>query len=424
MSTSINAVRGMNDYLPTDTPLWDKVEKILKNVLLAYGYKEIRLPLLEHTKLFYNSIGKITDIVEKEMYNFNDRKGNSLTLRPEGTTGCVRAGIEHGLLYNQEQRLWYIGPMFRYERPQKWRYRQFHQLGGEVFGQSKPNIDVEIILLTARLWRLLGINECLSLELNSIGSVNERIHYKTALVSFLKKHSNILDEDCRRRLHTNPMRILDSKNPNIQNLLNDAPMMIDYLGDASYNHFKNLCHLLDMVNIKYTINKRLVRGLDYYNKTVFEWVNNSLLSRNSICGGGRYDNLVSYLGGHPTPAVGFAIGLERLILLIKEINPNFMMFSYIDIYLIVLGNNVESIALILAEQLRTEFPYLKLLTNLDGINIKKQLHYAYKYNARIVLVLDETIVQNKQIIVKDLMTKKQETCSMHEVVAKITTILK
>jgi histidyl-tRNA synthetase len=272
VAKNIQAIRGMNDYLPEETALWQRIEGILKQVLSGYGYSEIRLPIVEQTPLFKRAIGEVTDVVEKEMYTFDDRNGESLTLRPEGTAGCVRAGIEHGLLYNQEQRLWYVGPMFRYERPQKGRYRQFHQLGAEVFGLQGPDIDAELILLSARWWKALGIAEHVKLELNSIGSLEARANYRDALVAFLEQHQDKLDEDCKRRMYSNPLRVLDSKNPEVQALLNDAPRLSEYLDEESKAHFEGLCELLAQAGIPYTINERLVRGLDYYNRTVFEWV--------------------------------------------------------------------------------------------------------------------------------------------------------
>ena len=297
MAKNIQAIRGMNDYLPGETALWQRIEGSLKQVLGSYGYSEIRLPIVEQTPLFKRAIGEVTDVVEKEMYTFEDRNGDSLTLRPEGTAGCVRAGIEHGLLYNQEQRLWYVGPMFRHERPQKGRYRQFHQIGAEVFGLQGPDIDAELIMLTARWWRELGISEHVSLELNSIGSLEARANYRDALVAYLEQFTDKLDEDSKRRMYTNPLRVLDSKNPDVQALLNDAPALGDYLDEESKAHFAGLCALLDDAGIRYTVNQRLVRGLDYYNRTVFEWVTTSLGSQGTVCAGGRYDGLVEQLGG-------------------------------------------------------------------------------------------------------------------------------
>ncbi|MGL9734666.1 MAG: histidine--tRNA ligase, partial [Symbiopectobacterium sp.] len=289
MAKNIQAIRGMNDYLPAETALWQRIEDSLKKVLHSYGYSEIRLPIAEQTPLFKRAIGEVTDVVEKEMYTFNDRNGDSLSLRPEGTAGCVRAGIEHGILYNQEQRLWYMGPMFRHERPQKGRYRQFHQLGCEVFGLQGPDIDAELILLSARWWSELGISEHVALELNSIGSLKARARYRDALIAFLEQHKDQLDEDCLRRMYTNPLRVLDSKNAQVQALLNDAPVLTNYLDDESRLHFEQLCELLTQAGITSKVNPRLVRGLDYYNRTVFEWVTTSLGSQGTVCAGGRYD---------------------------------------------------------------------------------------------------------------------------------------
>lgn len=424
MAKNIQATRGMNDCLPKDTALWQRLEEKLKNVLNSYGYSEIRLPIVEQTRLFRRAIGEVTDIVEKEIYSFEDRNGDNLTLRPEGTAGCVRAGIEHGLLYNQEQRLWYIGPMFRHERPQKGRYRQFYQLGAEVFGQNGPDIDAELIILTARWWRILGISEHLSLELNSIGSLDTYVHYRKALVTFLTQHIDRLDEDCRRRLHTNPMRVLDTKNASIQELLDDAPSLTDYLDDDSLAHFSGLCNLLDLVDIQYIINPRLVRGLDYYNRTVFEWVTSSLGSpQSTICAGGRYDGLVKQLGGHTTPAVGFAIGLERLIMLVQSVNRKFIAVSHIDVYLINTGNNVQGMAILLAERIRDILPSLQLMTNYGGGSLKKQFARANKHGAHIALILGEKEVAAEQVILKNLATGYQETLLQSDVAARLKLIL-
>ncbi|CAJ0995887.1 Histidine--tRNA ligase [Sodalis praecaptivus] len=423
MAKNIQAIRGMNDYLPEETAFWQRVEVTLKSVLASYGYNEIRLPIVEQTPLFQRAIGEVTDVVEKEMYSFADRNGDSLTLRPEGTAGCVRAGIEHGLLYNQEQRLWYVGPMFRYERPQKGRYRQFHQMGAEVFGQQGPDVDAELILLTARWWRALGISEHVALELNSIGSLEARARYREALVAFLGRHEDRLDEDCRRRMHTNPMRVLDSKNPDIQALLNDAPVMIDYIDDDSRSHFSGLCELLDLAGIPYTVNPRLVRGLDYYNRTVFEWVTTRLGSQGTVCGGGRYDGLVEQLGGRPTPAVGFAMGLERLVLLVQAVNPKFAAAPRVDAYLVAAGDGVQREALRLAEQLRDALPSLRLMTNYGGGSFKKQFGRADKHGARVALVLGESEAAAQQVVVKDLATGNQETLAQSDVAARLASIL-
>lgn len=423
MAKNIQAIRGMNDYLPADTAVWQRIENSLKQVLGGYGFSEIRLPIVEHTPLFKRAIGEVTDVVEKEMYTFDDRNGESLTLRPEGTAGCVRAGIEHGLLYNQEQRLWYMGPMFRYERPQKGRYRQFYQLGAEVFGLQGPDIDAELIMMTARWWKVLGIAEHVELELNSIGSLDARANYREALVSFLEQHKSVLDEDCLRRMYTNPLRVLDSKNPDVQKLLNDAPQLHDYLDAESREHFQGVCQLLDDAGIAYRINQRLVRGLDYYNRTVFEWVTSSLGAQGTVCAGGRYDGLVEQLGGRATPAVGFAMGLERLVLLVQSVVPDFEPVSKVDVYVISSGQGVQSAAMQLAESLRDQAPRLKIMTNFGGGNFKKQFARADKSGAKIALVLGEDEVSNRQVVIKNLTNGEQKLVSHEDVLAELQAAL-
>ncbi|MCG8156730.1 histidine--tRNA ligase [Brenneria goodwinii] len=423
MAKNIQAIRGMNDYLPADTALWQRIENSLKQVLSSYGYSEIRTPIVEQTSLFKRAIGEVTDVVEKEMYTFEDRNGDSLTLRPENTASCVRAGIEHGILYNQEQRLWYCGPMFRHERPQKGRYRQFHQMGCEVFGLQGPDIDAELILLTARWWRVLGISQHVNLELNSIGSLEARAIYREALIAFLEQHKDQLDEDCRRRMYTNPLRVLDSKNAQVQTLLNDAPVLTDYLDDESRIHFESLCELLTQAGIPYTVNPRLVRGLDYYNRTVFEWVTNSLGAQGTVCAGGRYDGMVEQLGGHATPSVGFAMGLERLVLLVQSINPEFKALPVVDVYLISSGDGTQITAMKLAETLRDALPQLKLMTNYGGGNFKKQFARADKWGARIALVLGENEVAAGQVVIKNLSNGEQDTLAQADVAARLATLL-
>jgi len=428
VSKKIQSVRGMNDYLPEDTAVWQRVEKIIKGVVESYGYREIRTPVLEQTPLFKRAIGEVTDVVEKEMYTFSDRERDGeevtlLTMRPEGTAGCVRAGIEHGILHNQEQRLWYIGPMFRHERPQKGRYRQFHQMGLEVFGLQGPDIDAELILLTARWWRELGIAEHVKLELNSIGSLDARARYRDALVAFLEQHKDKLDEDCKRRMYSNPLRVLDSKNQQVQALLNDAPELADYLDDESREHFAGLCKLLEAAGISYTINQRLVRGLDYYNRTVFEWVTTSLGAQGTVCAGGRYDGLVEQLGGRATPAVGFAMGLERLVLLVQAVNPEFTADPVVDIYLVASGQDTQSAALNLAERVRDGVPGVKLMTNHGGGNFKKQFARADKWGARVALVLGESEVADHTVVVKDLHSGEQTTVAQDSVAAHLRTLL-
>ncbi|OCF97377.1 histidine--tRNA ligase [Gilliamella sp. wkB195] len=420
----IQSIRGMNDLLPSDSATWQQIEKIVKGVLNSYGYNEIRTPIVEDTGLFKRAVGEVTDIVEKEMYTFNDRNDESLTLRPEITAGCVRAGIEHGLFYNQEQRLWYLGPAFRYEKPQKGRYRQFHQFGVEVFGLEGPNIDAELILLTARFWKALGIEKHTTLELNSIGSVEARSNYRNALVIFLEQHKDKLDEDCLRRMYTNPLRVLDSKNPVVQELLNQAPKLFDYLDEESKNHFDGLCHLLDNAGIKYNINQRLVRGLDYYNRTVFEWVTTSLGAQGTVCGGGRYDGLVSQLGGQPTPAVGFAMGVERLVLLVQAVNPSLNRDNSIDIYMISSGDEQTiSAAQRTAETLRDGLPDRRIVTNYGSSNFKKQFAKADKLGAKIAVIIGENEIANQTVTIKNLQTGEQVEVAQKDIVQTCLAIL-
>ena len=420
----IQSIRGMNDLLPNDSATWQQIEKIVKGVLNSYGYNEIRTPIVEDTALFKRAVGEVTDIVEKEMYTFNDRNDESITLRPEITAGCVRAGIEHGLFYNQEQRLWYLGPAFRYEKPQKGRYRQFHQFGVEVFGLEGPNIDAELILLTARFWKALGIEEHTTLELNSIGSVEARANYRNALVSFLEQHKDKLDEDCLRRMYTNPLRVLDSKNPVIQELLNQAPKLFDYLDEESKLHFDGLCQLLDSAGIKYNINQRLVRGLDYYNRTVFEWVTSSLGAQGTVCGGGRYDGLVSQLGGQPTPAVGFAMGVERLVLLVQAVNPSLNRDSSIDIYMISSGDEKTiAAAQKMAEVLRDGLADKRIVTNYGSSNFKKQFAKADKLGAKIAVIIGENEITNQSVTIKNLQTGEQVEVAEKEIVQTCLAIL-
>ncbi len=404
----------MNDCLPIQSPLWQKVEGVVKNVISAYGYSEVRMPIVEMTHLFSRAIGEVTDVVEKEMYTFEDRNGDSLTLRPEGTAGCVRSGIENGLLYNQEQRLWYMGPMFRHERPQKGRYRQFHQCGVEVFGLDGPDVDAELIMMTARLWRELGIAQHVRLELNSIGSLEARANYRTALIDYLEQYQNVLDEDCKRRMYTNPLRVLDSKNPDVQAILGDAPQLSDYLDAESKQHFAGLCELLDAAGIEYTVNQRLVRGLDYYNRTVFEWITESLGSQGTVCGGGRYDGLVEQLGGKPTPAVGFAMGLERLVLMMETLGNTDVRRS-VDVYMVTAGEGTMMAGMKLAEQLREQVPGLRVMTHFGGGNFKKQFKRADKVGAAIALVLGEDEVAAQTVVVKDLAGGEQNTVAQAEV---------
>ena len=399
----IKAIRGMNDILPGQTQIWRYLEDQVKATLDSYGYQEIRMPIVEQTNLFKRSIGEVTDIVEKEMYTFDDRNGDSLTLRPEGTASCVRACEENALIANAaQQRLWYMGPMFRHERPQKGRYRQFHQIGVETFGMTGPDIDAETIVMTHQLWQRLGIRDKVSLQLNTLGSAEDRAKYKADLVAYLSERKDQLDEDSARRLDSNPLRILDSKNEQTQALLNDAPDFHDYLGEESREHFAELRALLDATGVEYEINPRLVRGLDYYGKTVFEWVTNELGSQGTVCAGGRYDGLVEQLGGKPTPAVGFAMGVERLILMLEALDviPEAVK-THLDVYLVAVGN-VTADAMKLSAQLREENPDLRLQMHCGGGNFKKQMKKADKSGARFALLLGEDEAQSGKVALKSL----------------------
>jgi len=419
----LQAIRGMNDCLPSETNIWQMVESVLRRVASNYGFAEIRMPIVESTALFKRSIGEVTDIVEKEMYTFDDRNGDSLTLRPEGTASCVRAGNQHGLLYNQEQRLWYMGPMFRHERPQKGRYRQFHQFGLEAFGIATPDIDAEIILLTSRLWRELGINEFVTLELNSLGSNEERANYRDALVEYLTEREEMLDEDSKRRMHTNPLRVLDSKNPQVQAALTGAPKLSDYFGEETQAHFTGLCARLDAAGIKYELNERLVRGLDYYNRTVFEWVTDSLGAQGTICAGGRYDGLVEQLGGKATPAFGFALGIERLVLMLTELDKVTNVRPQLDAYVVILGDDAQIKANALAEQWRDQVPDIRLQCHCGGGNMKKQLKRADKSGAQIALILGDNEIAKQQVMVKYLRGQQEQQSLAFEQIPNLLTAL-
>ncbi|WP_439236608.1 histidine--tRNA ligase [Lonepinella koalarum] len=424
MAKTIQAIRGMNDSSPTDTPLWQWVENKVRQVLASYGYSEVRMPIVESTPLFARAIGEVTDVVSKEMYTFWDND-EQLTLRPEGTAGCVRAAIEHGWIYNNEQRLWYIGPMFRHERPQKGRYRQFHQAGVEIFGIANPEIDAELILLTARLWKELGIDQYVTLQLNSIGSLEARQNYRSALVDFLQNHVDLMSDEEKDRLEKNPLRILDTKNQALQEVLNNAPKLLDYLDDESREHFAQLCTLLDEMGIQYEINPKLVRGLDYYNKTVFEWVTTALGAQGTVCGGGRYDGLVEQLGGHATPSVGFAMGLERLVLLVQEVNKSIPVQSAVDIYLVFAGEGTTLAAFKIAEKLRSALPQLRVMTHCSGGKFQKQFKRADKVGAKLAIVIGESEIQSNQVMVKDLLgNTEQQAVAVDELVAYLTQVFK
>ncbi|WP_374978823.1 histidine--tRNA ligase [Pseudomonas solani] len=404
MSKTLQAIRGMNDILPEQTPAWRYLERTLADLLDSYGYREVRLPILEFTELFARGIGEGTDVVDKEMYTFLDRNEESLTLRPEGTAGCVRAVLEHGMTGGgQVQKLWYAGPMFRYEKPQKGRYRQFHQIGVEVFNLPGPDIDAELIVLTWRLWKKLGLGDAVTLQLNSLGSSEARVAYREALVAYLQERFDRLDEDSQRRMTTNPLRILDSKVPETQALLVDAPRLHDYLDAESVAHFEGLKARLDAVGIRYEINQKLVRGLDYYSRTAFEWVTDKLGSQGTVCGGGRYDGLITQFGGKPTPGVGFAMGVERLVLLLEtlELIPA-ELNAPAHAFICAFGEPAELAALALAEQLRDAVPGLRLLVNSGAGSFKSQFKKADKSGARFALILGEDELANRVVGFKPL----------------------
>ena len=424
MAKQIQAVRGMNDILPGDTQIWQKVEETLRNCVASFGYQEIRFPIVESTDLFKRSIGEVTDIVEKEMYTFDDRNGDSLTLRPEGTAVCVRAGNQNGLLYNQEQRLWYMGPMFRHERPQKGRYRQFHQFGLEVFGIASADIDAEVIMLTAQLWKQFGIDKHVRLELNSLGSNEERAEYRDALVAYLEQHAEQLDEESKRRMHSNPLRVLDSKNPDVQAVLVQAPKLSEHLGTESKEHFANLCERLDAAGIEYQVNEKLVRGLDYYNRTVFEWVTESLGAQGTVCAGGRYDGLVEQLGGKATPAVGFAMGMERLVLLLQALESVGDIRRNADVYFAAMGDKASIQAPVFAAQLRAAVPGLRVMVHAGGGNFKKQLKRADKSAAEVAVIIGEDELNQGVFTVKHLREEKpQQTLTLEELTTQLSQLV-
>ncbi len=379
----------MNDILPGESLTWQYVERCFRAVVKSFGYQEIRFPVLEQTQLFKRSIGEVTDIVEKEMYSFDDRNGDNLSLRPEGTAGCVRAADQHGLLYNQQQRLWYQGPMFRHERPQKGRYRQFHQFGVEAFGMPGPDIDVEVLQLAHQLWLQLGLLPHVQLEINNIGSSEDRKRYAAALTTYLEQHEASLDEDARRRMHSNPMRVLDSKNPQVQEILADAPVLADYVSTDSVEHYQQLQALLDGLGIEFRENPRLVRGLDYYNNCVYEWTTEALGAQGAVCGGGRYDGLVAQLGGRDTVAAGFAIGIERLVLMLESLDlvPE-QARRAIDVYLIMVGDNLTAQGLALAAEMRQALPDAGIVSHCGGGKYNSQVKKAFNAGARVAVILE------------------------------------
>jgi|TARA_Y100000590_G_scaffold430541_1_gene544238 histidyl-tRNA synthetase len=403
--TKIQAIRGMHDILMHETPNWQYIEQSIQNVLDQYNYKEIRLPIIEKTELFKHAIGDNTDIVSKEMYSFEDKNNSSITLRPEGTASCVRAGIEHGLFHNKLQRLWYMGPMFRYEKPQKGRQRQFHQLGVEAFGFKGPDIDAEQIMICSRIWKTLNIKN-IKLEINSLGSSESRLKYRKILVDYFLSKKNDLDEDSLIRLEKNPLRILDSKNKDMQSLIKNAPPINEYLDSQSTEHFSKLKEILDHAKIQYDVNSKLVRGLDYYEKTVYEWKTQELGAQDTLCAGGRYDNLVETHGAKSTPAIGFAIGLERLVELscFEKISDQ----TTAHVYLLLSGNNTKKHGLLLAEEIRDKLPNIKIETNCGEGSLKSQFKRADKSGAQIALILGEDELEKKQLTVKYLRNDKPQ----------------
>ena len=409
MTAPIQGVRGMNDVFPVDMPYWHQLEALARDTLSRYCYSEIRLPVVEKTDLFCRTIGEVTDIVEKEMYTFQDRNGDSLSLRPEGTAGCVRAGIQQGLLYNQVQRLWYTGPMFRHERPQKGRYRQFFQMGVEAFGLPGPEIEAEQLLLFWRLLKALGLSDQVTLEINTLGSPECRQQYREQLVAYFESHREALDEESLRRLDQNPLRLLDSKHPDMQSLLAQAPVMGDCLSDASQAHFQRLLTLLDHAGVPYQCNPRLVRGLDYYCHTVYEWTTSQLGAQGTVCAGGRYDGLVKRLGGKPTPAVGFAMGLERLVLLLQQ---QATLQEVPDVYIILVGQPAMTQGVVLAEQLREAIPSLRVMMQASAASMKSQFKQADNSGAQWACILGETECESNTVTLKHLRDRECQQQSL------------
>lgn len=415
MAQKIQAVRGMNDILPSESYQWEYVESVLRDLLFQYGYQHIRTPLLEQTPLFVRSIGEVTDIVEKEMYTFEDSlNGESLTLRPEGTASTLRAVVEHNLLYNATQRLWYQGPMFRHERPQKGRYRQFHQTGVEALGFDGPDIDAEMILMIADLWRRLGLADCVELQINTLGNKEERAAHRVALIAYLEKHVDMLDEDGKRRLYTNPLRVLDTKNPDLQDMCNAAPQLYDYLGEASRAHYEGWKKMIAGAGIRYVENPRLVRGLDYYNLSVFEWVTTELGAQGTICAGGRYDGLIEELGGKPTPGIGFGIGMERVLLLLQEkklIPPA----RTVDVFLVQQGEGAPLYALTLAKALREAG--VSVLQHAGEASFKSQMKKADASGAAFAVIVGENEMAEGTAIVKPLRVDAEQRTVARDAVA-------
>lgn len=421
MIERIQAIRGMNDLLPDETVKWQKIEQIFAQCMQIYGYQEIRFPILENTSLFKRTIGAVTDIVEKEMYTFNDLNQESLSMRPEGTAGCIRACLEHGLLHNQQQKLWYNGPMFRHERPQKGRYRQFHQLGVEALGFSGVGVELELILICKRLWAALGIEHTVQLQINTLGLLEERQAYRQVLIDYFSRYEGQLDEDCQRRLHRSPLRILDSKNPDLQDIIQAAPKLWDCLSEPSRQHFTDLKAGLEALNIPFQVNPTLVRGLDYYGHTVFEWVSDRLGAQATVCAGGRYDRLIEQLGGQATPAVGFALGVERLLLLVENEGKSLAVESETDIF-VICDELYQTQAIAMAEQIRSESNW-RVQVYLGQSRMKAQFKQADRSKARIALILGEQEVQQQEVSMKDLKQGTQKKIARKDLVEELKKFL-
>jgi len=421
MAKGIQSIRGMHDVLPDQSSAWQKLEAELRGLMHSYNYSEIRTPVLETTELFCRSIGDVTDIVEKEMYTFADRNGDSLTMRPEGTASCVRAGIQHGLLYNQQQRLWYTGAMYRHERPQKGRYREFRQLGVETYGLAGADIEAELIMMSARLWQKLGLKN-VRLELNTLGTPDERQVYREKLIAYYESHTDSLDEEAKSRLHSNPLRILDSKNPQVKAINADAPSLMDYLGEASKAHFETLKSLLAAAGIDFVVNTRLVRGLDYYCHTVFEWITEELGAQGTICAGGRYDGLVEQLGGKATPAVGFAMGLERLLALLEN-QADWQPKVNLDVYVLSLSPGDQMQAFAVAELLRNNALELSVQSHCGGGSLKSQFKKADKAQAKVALICGGDEAARNEVVIKPMQGGEQSTVAMADLVTTIKQLL-
>jgi len=421
MAKIIQSIRGMHDILPDQSAAWQYLEGTIRTLFTQYGYRELRTPVLESTELFCRSIGEVTDIVEKEMYTFEDRNGDSLTLRPECTASCVRAGIQNGLLYNQQQRIWYIGPMFRHERPQKGRYRQFYQAGIETYGIPGPDIDAEVVAISARLWRLLGLRN-VELQINSLGSSEARAAYRDILVAYLTEHEAQLDEDSKRRMLSNPLRVLDSKNPDLAEIIEAAPKLLDHLDDESKQHFERFQQLLTDMGIPFVVNTRLVRGLDYYSRTVFEWVTTELGTQGTICAGGRYDGLVEQLGGKPTAGLGFAMGLERILLLLEEQSIEIPSLAP-HAYLLMQGDAAEREGLKLAETLRDNVSGLRIMSNCASASFKSQMKRADKSGAQYAIILGDNEINEGVVSLKPLNGGEQQQLSQDALIEHLTHIV-